>query len=337
MRSVLAAACLAAACAPLATAPAVVLSAPAAPLAPVYVGERPIRPVPAYGAIWVANASAGRVLRIDPLSGRTTSIRVADPHRLIAAGCAPSSEHAYATGSFGLRACDAPSAIAAGGGAIWATGNDARTIVRIDPAEERVTASIAVGFVPWSVVASDDAVWVSDYTSNAVVRIDPHTMLATRRLAVAAGPTELAIAPGVLWVLSSAAGVLTRIDTVRDAIVTTIALSPWAVDVAAFGDDVWVRGGAGSGSAALVQIDARTDRITRTHQSGALLGREGVGSIAATARGVWVPGLTLDLIARDTGEVLDSVPSAGYAVAIDGAVLWSLDVFGRLVRSTPLR
>ena len=58
---------------------------------------------------------------------------------------------------------------------------------------------------------------------------------------------------------------------------------------------------------------------------------------ARPARGGWVPWLTLDRIARGSGEVVDSVPSAGYAVAIDGGFRWSLDVFGRLVRSTPAR
>ena len=100
------------------------MPAPAPSLAPIVLGQRAIRPVPAFGSVWVASAAEGTVQRIDPATGAiTATITVADPQRLLAAGCAPSSEHAFATGSFGLRACDAPSAIAAGGGSIWAVAN----------------------------------------------------------------------------------------------------------------------------------------------------------------------------------------------------------------------
>src|SRR5437763_2376874 len=133
-------------------------------LAPIVVGQRAIRPVPAFGAVWIALAADGTVQRIDPSTGTiVATITVADPQRLLAAGCAPSSEHAYATGSFGLRACDAPSAVAAGAGALWAVANDVDAIVRIDPARNAVTDRIGLGFDAWSLSATDDAVWVSDY------------------------------------------------------------------------------------------------------------------------------------------------------------------------------
>ena len=51
-----------------------------------------------------------------------------------------------------------------------------------------------------------------------------------------------------------------------------------------------------------------------------------------TGRGVWVPGVTLDLVDRTTGAVAASLPIPSYAVALDGDTLWALDVFGRLVR-----
>ena len=54
--------------------------------------------------------------------------------------------------------------------------------------------------------------------------------------------------------------------------------------------------------------------------------------IAAEDRGVWVPGVTLDLVDRATGAITASLPIPSYAVALDGGTLWVLDVFGRLVR-----
>lgn len=309
-----------------------VVPAPASSLAPVVLGQRPIRPVVAFGAVWIANAADGTVTRVDAFSGAiVATIRVGDPQRLLAAGCAPSSEHAYATGSFGLRACDSPSAVAAGAGAIWATANDANAIVRIEPARSAVTATIPLGFDPWAVVASDDAVWVSDYIDDAVVRIDPRTLSVIARIPVPSGPTEMAVAPGTLWVVSSAAGSITRIDTRRDAVVATIVAGPWVLAISVAGDDVWVCGGS-TRIGGLTRIDARSNTAVATYQACSPQGREGVSSIAANDRGVWVPGVTLDLLDRTTATVIRSEPIPSYSVAIDGQWLWVLDVFGRLRR-----
>lgn len=302
-------------------------------LAPIAVGDRAVRPVPAFGAIWIASAADGTVRRVDATTGAiVATIRVADPQRLLAAGCAPSSEHAFATGSFGLRACDAPSAVAAGAGAVWAVANDANAIVRVDPARNAVTDTIDVGFSAWSLAASDDAVWVSDYANDALVRVDPATRRVAARVPVAAGPTEIATAAGSVWVVCSAGAKLVRVDAATNAVVATVPVGAWALAITIAGDDVWVRGGSARGDGGLYRIDARTNAAAAMVQAGAPLGREGVASIAATGRGVWVPGVALDLIDRATGATLASVPVSSYAVALDGRTLWILDVFGRLVR-----
>src|SRR5258708_4528242 len=212
---------------------------------PVVLGQRPIRPVPGFGSVWVANAADGTVQRVDPATGTTLAItRVADPQRLLAAGCAPSSEHAYATGSFGLRACDAPSAVAAGAGAIWAVANDANAVVRVDPARNAVSDTVPLGFNAWSVAVSGDAVWVTDYVGDAVVRVDPRTLRVVARIALPSGPTELAIDGTSLWVVCSAAAMLARIDTSTNTRTATVPVGVWALAVATAGDDVCVRGGS---------------------------------------------------------------------------------------------
>ena len=312
-------------------------SAPAADpsFAPIVLGQRAIRPVPAFGSVWIASAAEGTVQRVDAKSGAiVATITVADPQRLLAAGCAPSSEHAYATGSFGLRACDAPSAVAAGAGAVWAVANDANGIVRVDPARNAVTDTVALGFDAWSLTATDGAVWVSDFEHDAVVRVDPVTRRVIARVPVPAGPTEIATSGDAVWVVCSAAGQVARIDANRNTVVATIAVGAWALAIAVAGDDVWVRGGSARGDGGLYRIDARTNGVGAVIQAGAPQGREGVASIAATARGVWVPGVSLDLVDRATGAILTTLPIPSYAVALDGDTLWVLDVFGRLERRT---
>lgn len=308
------------------------------PLAPIVLAQRAIRPVPAFGSIWIASAAEGTVQRVDPTTGAiVATITVADPQRLLAAGCAPSSEHAYATGSFGLRACDAPSAVAAGAGAIWAVANDANAIVRLDPASNAITQTIALGFAGWSLTATEDAVWVSDYANDAVVRVDPRTGRVVARIPVPAWPTEIAASGDAVWVVCSAAGTVVRLDGTRNAVTATIGVGAWPLAIAVAGDDVWVRGGAVRAGGGLSRIDARTNAVALVVQAGAPEGREGVSSIAATDRGVWVPGVSLDFVDRAAGAIAATLPIPSYAVALDGQTLWVLDVFGRLVRRTVSR
>jgi len=307
-------------------------------LAPIALGQRAIRPVPAFGSVWIASAAEGTVQRVDTKTGAiVATITVADPQRLLAAGCAPSSEHAYATGSFGLRACDAPSAVAAGTDAIWAVANDLNALVRVDPSRNAVTDTVALGFDAWSVTAADHAVWVSDYLNDAVVRVDPATRKVVSRINVPSGPTEIATSGDVVWVVCSAAGMVARIDATRDAVGATISVGAWALAIAVAGDDVWVRGGSARADGGLYRIDRRTNAVAAVSSAGAPQGREGVASIAATDRGVWVPGVSLDLVDRATGAIVATLPISSYAVAVDGDTLWVLDVFGRLVRRTAPR
>jgi streptogramin lyase len=210
--------------------------------------------------------------------------------------------------------------------------NDADAIVRVDPARNLVTDTVAVGFGAWSLTVTDDAVWVSDYANDAVVRVDPATRRVVARIPVPSGPTEMATTAGAVWVVCSAAGVVARIDADRNAVVTTITVGAWALAIAITGDDVWVRGGSARDDGGLYRIDARTNRVAAVVEAGAPQGREGVASIAATARGVWVPGVSLDLVDRASGAVVATLPISSYAVALDGDTLWVLDVFGRLVR-----
>jgi len=144
---------------------------------------------------------------------------------------------------------------------------------------------------------------VVNYAADALVRVDP----ATRR-------------------------VVARIDATRNAVAATVTVGAWALAIAVAGDDVWVRGGSARADGGLFRIDARTNTVTLVAQAGAPQGREGVASIAATDRGVWVPGVSLDFVDRETGAVTATLPISSYAVALDADTLWLLDVFGHLER-----
>ncbi len=84
-------------------------------------------------AIWVANADADLVTRIDPDSGATLQVTVGE----------------------------GPSAIASGSGAVWVANATAGTVTRIDPKSAEVVATIEIGNSPSGILVSGGLVWVA--------------------------------------------------------------------------------------------------------------------------------------------------------------------------------
>jgi class 3 adenylate cyclase/streptogramin lyase len=163
------------------------------------VGDHPIAVAFGEGSVWVANAGDKTVSRIDPASGRTTTIEV------------PSS----------------PSSIVVGAGAVWVSESTAGTVSRIDPVSNTTeTIDLGVGVGDHSVaVAVDDrtgAVWASVSKSQTLAlswlipfeigRIDPNTH--TFSMVTMAGGSfngYLAAGSGSVW-FASDDGSVVRLD-----------------------------------------------------------------------------------------------------------------------------
>jgi hypothetical protein len=139
------------------------------------------------GALWAAVPNLNGVVRVDPGAGTVTATIPAGP------------------------ACGN---VTADDGSVWVTsGCDKMTVRRIDPATNRVVATLALPAVP-AVPANGDfpaaadvtiahgSVWTST-TGGAygeLVRIDPSTNRVVGRLRLPAGGGTLAAAEGDLWV-----------------------------------------------------------------------------------------------------------------------------------------
>lgn len=76
-------------------------------------------------------------------------------------------------------------------------------MARIDPATNRVVATIRVGTAPGNpAVAPDGTVFVPNTRSNTVSRIDPATNKVVNTIPVGTGPFPAAEAFGDIWVPS---------------------------------------------------------------------------------------------------------------------------------------
>jgi len=112
-----------------------------------------------------------------------------------------------------IPVCGTPVHAAAGLGAVWVSCDHESVVQRVDPATNRVTATISATpdarLDPLAVHGG--AVWVVGDSDNRVYRIDPAKLAVVAALTLDSEPRNLAFADGDLWVAGFAAGQVFRI------------------------------------------------------------------------------------------------------------------------------
>jgi DNA-binding beta-propeller fold protein YncE len=166
-----------------------------------------------------------------------------------------------------------PSGIAVSPGAVWVGDVGGPSVSRIDPATNRVVATIRVGpkraccSDHMSVIANRGKIWVAVPNANEIVQIDPTTDEIVEALRLPYSPCAFLVADqnGVWSAGGSCADIVGRID-VRTKKLTANVAEPHPVGLAdAFGS-VWA---AVIDSANVDRIDPRTGRvIARLHVGG---------------------------------------------------------------------
>jgi DNA-binding SARP family transcriptional activator len=133
----------------------------------------------------------------------------------------------------------------------------------VDPATNRVVASIPAGSKPVSVAGGEGGVWVGDARDGTVTRIDPVTRKVVKTIGIGAPAVDVAVGVGGVWVATGGFGQVVRIDPELDAVADRIELGdpsdpvvPAASSVAAGPEGVWV--GAFDG---LVRINPPTGEL----------------------------------------------------------------------------
>jgi YVTN family beta-propeller protein len=108
-----------------------------------------------------------------------------------------------------IRVGQAPGAVLVAEGSVWVANRGDGTISRIDPATNRVLATIAVEANPTRLTADAGAVWVA--TPQSLQRIDPTTNQVVHTSPFRIGSGDLLAADGCLWV-SLDDGTVRRLD-----------------------------------------------------------------------------------------------------------------------------
>ena len=244
-------------------------------------------------SLWVTNAYAGTVSRVDPEKGSVQTIPVGNSPNGVAVDAHGVWVANHDDGNVSwinpesntevkkIQVGNGPTAVAVGYGAVWVTNSDDRTVSRIDSATGDVIRDpIRTNAVGRGIVVGAGAVWVTDESTGRVVEVDPRTNTVTAKPAVGGGPAGIVYGDGALWIADELDGTVVRVDpttlAVRRAI--PVAGSPSAL---AFGDGgLWVSAEFGR---RVVRIDPGTGNPTAAI---------GVGNrpkgLVATPGGVWV-------------------------------------------------
>src|SRR5262249_14977021 len=226
------------------------------------VGARPSAIAYYDGSLWVANLDESTVSRVDPQQQRVV--------------------HNVTTGT-------APTAIAAGDGAVWAIGSDG-FLRRIDPGFNAVSRQIRIytpcsrltsGSTAAGVAVRKGSVWTatgSFFSSPRVTRVDATKDKIARTFATGRSPAAIAAGFGALWVADNFENTVSRLDPSGIVTTTPVGHEPQAIAV---GDGaVWV---VDTGDNEVVRINPATRSPRATIPVGAR-----PSAIAVGANAVWV-------------------------------------------------
>jgi YVTN family beta-propeller protein len=234
-----------------------------------------------------------------------------------------------------------PEAAAAGDGGVWLAYPGQDMVSRIDPATNKIRATIHVGPQPVGIAVSPGAVWVVNAGGPSISRIDPVTnrVVATIRvgpkLACCSEHFSLTVAHGAVWAGVPNENRIVRIDAGTNRVISTTKL-PYApcAFLAADATALWSTGG---GCADVVaRIDLHTKKLTATQDEPHPVG------LAVAFGSVWVAALgssNIDQIDPHTGRLVARLPIGGVPVrlAVGFGSVWVNDDNGRVLRIQPQR
>jgi len=189
-----------------------------------------------------------------------------------------------------IRVGERPGTPAVGAGAVWVPNTGDGTVSRIDPATDRVQATIRIGDaaafyrevcepygsvhsfmvtsfhvrrcdLPSAVSAGTDAVWAAKNDTNEIVRLDPLTNRIVTRVPVGVVPFDLLVTADAVWVSSYDDDAVVRVDPGGSIAATIRMPGKGPSGLAAAGGVLWV---ANSRGGSVSRIDPADNRVTAT-------------------------------------------------------------------------
>ena len=210
------------------------------------------------GSLWVADCKEKALVRIDTAKAEKTAT--------VATGLASPGE---------LN-------VVAGAGSVWvASDNQVGKVSRVDPATNKVIATVTVNPGTWYLAFGFDAVWAVSSEARTIQKIDPASNTVVKTTALGKQPGFLAAGEGAVWVQEQGDGTVARIDPETGEVTGRAKVGEVLKygDIDTGGGMVWLRT---TEDQTFVAIDPETLEIK------ARVGRaEGSGALRFAGAGLW--------------------------------------------------
>jgi virginiamycin B lyase len=210
------------------------------------------------GSLWVADCKEKTVNRIDIKTAKRTAV--------------------IATG---LASPDGEMNVVSGADSVWVASDKTGLVARIDPATNKVIASVKVEPGSCYLAFGEGALWVVSAGSQTVQKVDPATNTAVTTTKLGKAPGFLAAGEGGVWVQEQGDGTVARIDPASSAVTGRVKVDDtlkWG-DIDTGDGKIWLRTTANQ---TFVVIDPKSLAIL------ARVGKaSGSGALRYTPTGVW--------------------------------------------------
>ncbi len=155
----------------------------------------------------------------------------------------------------------------AGTAGVWVANSSLTDskLYRIDPASNKVVATVALERVCKGMAADGDSLWLSDYGGGKVWRVDAATNKIVATINVGGSPAAIAAGLGSIWVADANGGTVVRIDPVTNKVTTKIKVTNSVLNsVCVLDNAVWVA----SVDLIVSKIDPVANKVVATIQVG---------------------------------------------------------------------
>ena len=222
-------------------------------------------------------------------------------------------------------------------GGLWTGSCADGALVRIDPRESKVTATVPSGIGPSriAIAASEDSIWALTDARGTVSRIDPQQNEVVAEFRVFADCRSLTFGETALWLACPAQNKVLRIDPKTNVVEKSIDVTG-APEALAIGESsVWV---LTAKEGKIERLDPKTNKITKTIETGAPAAG---GTISFGEGSLWVstPAFPLTRIDPAAEKVVQQFWGAagGVVQAGAGSVWLAGKDAGKLLRFDPKR
>lgn len=259
-------------------------------------------------AVWISNAGADSLARIDPVTNAVVTVPV------------------------GRRPC---SGIAVGFGSVWSPSCQDNRIDRVNEQTRKIVARISttVGDSEGGIAAGDTGIWMVTDRHGHLVRIDPAQDRIDGQVKLADGSFVPVARGGSVCVSSTQHDLVSRVDAAAVKVVTEIPVGPSPRFMACTETDVWV---LNQGDGTVSRIDIATNNVIATIDAGV----PGKGGDISVGEGfVWVTMIDIPLTQIDPATnkvVAQYVGKGGDALRVGHKAVWMCSFFLQEVWRVPL-